>query len=68
MINHRCRKCLWWDNEHISVKSIPITTEKPNPGFCRKKIPNVVLFKEHHMGIQPVMDADEFCGNFKEDN
>jgi len=48
------------------VKSIPITDEKPTPGFCRKKRPNVMLFKQHHFGVQPVMDADEFCGEFKE--
>jgi len=67
MITYKCKTCLWWDREHISVKSIPIIEEKPNPGFCRKKRPNVVLFKEHHFGVQPVMDADEFCGEFKED-
>jgi len=66
VITHRCKNCLWWDNVHISVKSIPITDEKPTPGFCRKKRPNVMLFKQHHFGVQPVMDADEFCGEFKE--
>ena len=67
MIAHRCNKCLWWDNEHISVWAIPETPEKPDPGFCRKKRPNPMLFKEHHFGVQPVMDAAEFCGEFKED-
>jgi len=65
MISHRCINCIWWDNNHISVKSIPITKEKPNPGFCRKKRPNVIAFKNHHFGVQPVMDNDEFCGEFK---
>jgi len=66
VITHRCKNCIWWDNEHVSVSRIPITEEKPNPGFCRKKRPNPMLFKEHHFGVQPVMDADEFCGEFKD--
>jgi hypothetical protein len=49
----------------VSVPKIPVTDEKPAPGFCRKKRPNVVLFKAHHFGVQPVMDAEEFCGEFK---
>ena len=67
MIANRCEGCLWWDNVHVSVKSIPITREKPTPGFCRKKRPNVILYKDHHFGAQPVMDAVEFCGEFKGD-
>ena len=67
MIAHKCKKCKWWDNIHISVKSIPITEEKPNPGFCRKHKPGAIMFKQHHFGVQPVMDADEFCGEFRED-
>jgi len=67
VINNRCKNCIFWDNQHISVKTIPATEEKPNPGFCRKKRPNVILFKEHHFGVQPVMDAEEFCGEFKGD-
>jgi hypothetical protein len=50
---------------HISVKSIPATIEKPDPGFCRRRRPNVIGHKEHHFGAQPVMDADEFCGEFR---
>ena len=67
MISHKCGECLWWDNVHISVRLIPITEEKPNPGFCRKKRPNVILFQKYHFGVQPVMDFDEFCGEFKLD-
>ena len=69
MITHRCKNCLWWDNQHISVRHIAqeILGWKPNPGFCRKKIPNVILINKNHIGVQPVMDAEEFCGNFKED-
>lgn len=65
MIGHRCKNCMWWDDQHISVLSIPATDEKPKPGFCRKKRPNVILFKEYHFGAQPVMDSMEFCGEFR---
>ena len=65
MIEHRCEKCIWWDNEHLSVQYIPATREKLIPGFCRKKRPNVIMFKEHYFGTQPVMDSKEFCGEFK---
>ena len=58
---------MWWDRQHVSVESIPRTPQKPRPGFCRKKRPNVIGFEGHHFGAQPVMDADEFCGEFKED-
>jgi len=67
MIDYKCIDCLWWDEHHISVKSIPVTVEKSHPGFCRKKRPNVVMYKNHHFGTQPVMDAEEFCGEFKKD-
>jgi len=67
MIGHRCWRCMWWDKRHVSVNSIPITVQKPHPGFCRKKRPNVIGFKEHHFGAQPVMDSKEFCGEFRLD-
>jgi len=67
MINNRCKTCLWWDNQHISVTLIPEIQGKPNPGFCRKKRPNIIGFKEHHLGAQPIMDENEFCGEYKED-
>lgn len=67
MISYRCKNCLWWDKEHISAALIPEISGKPVPGFCRKKRPNVLGFKEHHLGVQPVMDENEFCGEYKED-
>jgi hypothetical protein len=67
MIGHRCKKCTWWDNQHISVKLVPIIPGKPDPGICRKHRPSYVQIKEHHYGVQEVMDAEEFCGEFRED-
>ena len=65
MITHRCKNCTCWDSAHYSVQFIPEDIGKLSPGFCRKKRPNVIAYKEHHLGAQPVMDADEFCGEFK---
>jgi hypothetical protein len=67
MITHRCGKCLWWDNKHISVKHIPEIEWKPKPGFCRRRRPAAIGIGKNHVGVQPIMDADEFCGEFKED-
>lgn len=68
MIGYRCKNCLWWDNQHEGVKYIPLIDWKATPGFCRRRRAGVVgLGKSHHMGIHPIMDADEFCGEFKKD-
>jgi hypothetical protein len=65
MIGHRCRNCVWWDNEHGSVAAIPIELHKIDPGFCRKHKPGGLKVGQHFYGVQPVMDGDEFCGECK---
>ena len=67
MIGHRCKNCIWWDNQHESVKAIPVIPGKSNVGFCRKHKPGVILLEKVHVGVQPVMDQDEFCGEFRGD-
>jgi hypothetical protein len=67
MITHRCKNCLWFDDQHTSVQFIPKIDWKPLPGFCRKKKPGAILIDKNHIGVQPVMDANEFCGEFRED-
>ena len=67
MIAHRCKNCLWFDKIHQSVKLIPAISGKENPGFCRKHKPGAILIGKYHFGVQPVMDAEEFCGEFRED-
>ena len=61
----KCRHCDWWDNQHISVQYIVKLEWKPNPGFCRKHKPGAILIDKNHIGVQPVMDADESCGEFR---
>lgn len=65
MVSHRCHKCIWWDNQHPSVALIPIELCKENPGFCRRRRSGTLLIGQHLYGVHPVMDADEFCGEFK---
>ncbi len=67
MIGHKCKKCMWWDDQHTGIKFIVELSWKPNPGFCRKHKPGAIRIEKNHIGIQPVMDGDEFCGEFRED-
>jgi hypothetical protein len=48
MISHRCKKCLWWDRQHVSVKHIAKIDWKPTPGFCRRRRPGVVGVEKNH--------------------
>ena len=67
MISHRCKNCLTWDNQHPSVALIPLQLNKKDPGFCRKHRPGSLKIGQHYYGVQPIMDADEFCGEFRAD-
>jgi len=65
MIGHRCKNCIWWDNQHDFAKTIPAKMSKANPGICRKHKPGALRIGEYYYGVQPVMDAEEFCGEFR---
>jgi hypothetical protein len=62
----RCGNCKWWDNTHQAVADIPIQLGKAEPGFCRKHKPGGLRIEYHFYGVQPVMDAEEFCGEFRQ--
>jgi len=66
MIGHRCHNCIWWDNVHPSVALVPAIPGKQVLGFCRKHKPGAEKVNGYYYGVQPVMDADEFCGEFRE--
>jgi len=66
MIAYRCRKCIWWDNQHPSVALVQVIPGKAQLGFCRKHKPGAERIEHTYYGVQPVMDADEFCGEFRE--
>ena len=66
MITHRCRNCTWWDNQHPSAALVPTIPGKLMLGFCRKHKPGAERVNGYYYGVQPIMDADEFCGEFRE--
>jgi hypothetical protein len=67
MIAHRCKNCIWWDDREEFVRFIPKYEGKANPGFCRKHKPGAVSIKNFYYGVQPIMDAEEFCGEYRKE-
>lgn len=70
MIDNRCCNCLWWDNSHPRVALCPQLDWMQSPGICRKHKPGAVPLDRTtpiYVGVQPLMDADDFCGEFRED-
>lgn len=67
MIDYRCKNCIWFDTKHESVKLIPAFPGKSKLGFCRKHKPGSIMVKGYYYGVQPVMDAEEFCGEFRKE-
>lgn len=65
MIANRCKKCIWWDNEHPSIKQVPAELGKGTLGYCRKHKPGALRIGDYFYGVQPVTDGDEFCGEFR---
>ena len=68
MIGHRCHNCIWWDNQHPSAQGIPPELGKTDMGFCRKHKPGSLRIGNYWYGVQPVVDADDFCGEFREES
>lgn len=67
MMNYRCKNCQWWDSKHQSVGLIQAYQGKSVMGICRKHKPGAIRVGDVFYGVQPVMDADEFCGEFRGD-
>jgi hypothetical protein len=65
MISHRCKDCVWWDNQHPSIKLVNPHLGKAVLGFCRRRRAGALRIEDAFYGVHPVMDADEFCGEFK---
>lgn len=62
MISHRCKKCRWFDKQHSSLALGP-----GNLGYCRKHKPLSVHIKDRFYGRWPLVDTDDFCGEFRKD-
>ena len=67
----KCGTCKWWDNTHKRIQYAPEVRGIEKPGFCRKKMPGAYTAtndsKEHFaIGIQPITDAEDRCGEYRE--
>jgi len=63
MIGHRCHRCLWFDNQHKTLDEL----ENKDLGYCRKHKPVVFANKGKYYGGWPLVDINDFCGEFRED-
>ena len=65
MIEHRCEDCQWWDGRPEMVKDVPLELGKTQIGICRKHKPGGLKIGNRYYGVQPITDAQEFCGEFR---
>ena len=70
MIDKRCKTCMWWDNKHARLENLPAdkleTLGICRPGICRKHKPaSAALEKLYYLGVQPIMDAEDVCGEHR---
>jgi len=62
MVSHRCKNCIWFDREHKSL----LPTD--HLGYCRKHKPIVYGQGGKYYGGWPLVDEDDFCGEFRGDD
>lgn len=61
----RCKSCVWWDSAHPRVLTLPPIAGIQDPGICRRDRPDAVAVNASatvFIGMQPIMDAEDFCG------
>jgi len=63
MVSYRCRSCRWFDHQHSSLMAI----NEVNYGYCRKHRPSVVVRDSQYYGAWPLVDIEDFCGEFRQD-
>ena len=64
MIGHKCRDCLWWDNQHKRVK---LQSDDSDHGFCRKHKPVIFSCNNIYYGGWPLVEKNDFCGEFRKE-
>lgn len=62
MIGYRCKNCRWFDQEHESLVKV-----SENYGYCRKHKPVIYRLENQYYGGWPLVDMEDFCGEFRED-
>jgi len=65
MVGYRCMNCMWFDNQHESLKQACFA-DKPR-GYCRKHKPGIIQTKAYYYGVWPLVDPLDFCGEFRQD-
>jgi len=60
MVTHRCKNCIWYDTEHESLKKVV-----GDLGYCRKHKPIVFERSGKYYGGFPLLDKNDFCGEFR---
>ena len=61
-----CSECKWWDNKHPKLDFAPKVDGLASPGFCRKHRPGAYSLKNYWIGLQPITDGNEWCGEYRE--
>jgi len=65
-MSNACAKCDWWDDTHARLKTAPEIAGIGHPGLCRKHKPGAYRTGNYYVGVQPIMDAEDRCGEFRE--
>lgn len=72
VVAYKCRTCIWWDNQHPRLQFAPLVHGIAAPGVCRKHKPGIYSLTNDYgeafsIGIQPITDGDECCGEYREE-
>lgn len=67
MIAYRCKSCLWFDQQHESLKAIVPIAGRQEIGYCRKHRPSVFNVGQIFWGASPLMDSNDLCGEYRKD-
>ena len=62
MLSYRCKICRWFDQQHKSLMEI-----SKELGYCRKHKPVIYQRDGQYYGGWPLVDVDDFCGEFRQD-
>jgi hypothetical protein len=63
VVGHRCKNCMWYDSQHESLGK-----DQPLHGYCRKHKPIALIINGKYYGAWPIVDQNDFCGEFRGEN
>ena len=67
MQERKCKLCLWWDSDHDRIKAATQIPGIKTPGLCRKHKPGAEKIERgYYLGVQPIVDANDYCGEWRE--